>query len=187
MIWLLNFCYTQWSFSINKTLIDESINPPSTFQTLMTIITVIRVLLFWASWLRLVGELQQKKVFPRLTEAAVADSQQNLHLIKNVAPLSLADTRAGLASFELVRRALTVTWEVELELGYYHTNWRTYLHCDHPAGTRWARHAAPPKDNHLSQQLNCCDLWSEHARLYRPGCSIYVACLEVTRVSHGLS
>lgn len=68
----------------------------------------------------MVGELQQKKVFPRLTEAAVADSQQNLHLIKNAAPLSLADTRAGLASFELVCRALTVTWDVEL--GYYHTN-----------------------------------------------------------------
>lgn len=42
------------------------------------------------------GELQQKKVFPRLTEAAVADSEYNLHLIKNTAPLWLADSRAGL-------------------------------------------------------------------------------------------
>lgn len=72
----------------------------------------MRILLFWASWLCLVGELQQKKVFPRLTEAAVANSQENLHLIKNVPPLSLADSRAGLVSFELGCRSLAVTWEV---------------------------------------------------------------------------
>lgn len=80
----------------------------------------------------MVGELQQKKVYPRLTEAAVADSQKNLHLIKKAAPLSLADSRAGLVSFELGCRSLTVTWEVQL--GCYHTDWQNYLNCDHPAG-----------------------------------------------------
>lgn len=73
----------------------------------------MRVLLFWASWLWLVGELQQKKVFPRRIEAAVADSQQDLVLIKNAAPLLLADSRAGLVSFELGCRSLTVKWEVQ--------------------------------------------------------------------------
>lgn len=76
------------------------------------VITQIRVLLFWAFWLRSVGELQQKTVIPRLTEAAVTSSQQNLHLIKKAAPLLLADSRAGLVSFELVSRALAVTWAV---------------------------------------------------------------------------
>lgn len=76
------------------------------------VITQIRVLLFWAFWLRLVGELQQKAVIPRLTEAAVTSSQQNLRLIKRAAPLLLADSRAGLVSFELVSRALSVTWAV---------------------------------------------------------------------------
>lgn len=76
------------------------------------VITQIRVLLFWAFWLRLVGELQQKAVIPRLTEAAVTSSQQNLRLIKRAAPLLLADSRAGLVSFELVSRVLAVTWAV---------------------------------------------------------------------------
>ena len=70
------------------------------------------------------GELQQKRVFPRLTEAAVADSQQDLHLIKNSAPLSLAHSRAGLVSFELGCRSLSVTWEVQP--GYYHTHAHTH-------------------------------------------------------------
>ena len=111
---------------------DESINPPPPSQTWTRkrhfsdafndlVNRILRVLLFWASWLWLVGELQQKKVFPRLTEAAVADSQQNLNLIKNAARLSLADSRAGLVSFELACRSLAVTWEVQLN-GYYHTN-----------------------------------------------------------------
>lgn len=76
------------------------------------------------------GELQQKRVFPRLTEAAVADSEQNLHLITNTAPLWLADSRAGLVSFELGCRSLAVTWEVRL--GCYHANCGTSaFRCDH--------------------------------------------------------
>lgn len=74
--------------------------------------TNMSLLPFWASWLWLVDELQQKRLSPRLTEAAVADSQHNLHLIKKAAPLSRADSRAGLVSFELGCRSLTVTWEV---------------------------------------------------------------------------
>lgn len=140
---------------------------------------------FWASWLRLVGELQQKKVFPRLTEAAVADSQQNLHLIKNAAPLSLADSRAGLVSFELGCRSLAVTWEVRL--GCCHTGCETQLHCDHPAGTRRTRRSTPPKDGHLSQHPDCCDLWSELARVYRPRRTISITYLKATPASHRLS
>ena len=60
----------------------------------------------------MVDELQQKKVFPRLTEAAVAVSQQNFYLIKNAATFTQADSRAGLVSFELGCGSLTVTWEV---------------------------------------------------------------------------
>lgn len=86
---------------------------------------------FWASWLWLVGELQQNKVFPRLSEAAVVDSQQDLHLIKSTTPLSLADSRAGLVSFELRCRSLTLTWEVRL--GRYHRNGQIYLERGHPA------------------------------------------------------
>ena len=68
----------------------------------------LKVLLFWASWLWLVEELQQKNVFPRWTEAAVADSQQNPHLIKSGAALSRADSRAGRVSFEPVRTQISV-------------------------------------------------------------------------------
>lgn len=56
---------------------------------------VAGVLLFWASWLRLVGELQWNGMFPRQTKAAVADSQQNLQLIKSAPPLLQVDSRAG--------------------------------------------------------------------------------------------
>lgn len=104
--------------NISTTIIGGSINPPSPSFKLgpgrdMSVTHLIllsrKVLLFWASWLQLVGELQQKNVFPRLTESAVTGSEQNLHLIKNAAQLSLADSRAGLVSFELGCRSLTVT------------------------------------------------------------------------------
>lgn len=86
---------------------------------------VAGVLLFWASWLRLVGELQQNGMFPRRTKAAVGDSQQNLQLIKSAPPLLQVDSRAGVVSFELACGALAVTWEVQL--GYYHARLRSRL------------------------------------------------------------
>lgn len=65
------------------------------FQIRPTVMAVAGVLLFWASWLRLVGELQQNGMFPRRTKAAVADSQQNLQLIKSALPLLQVDSRVG--------------------------------------------------------------------------------------------
>lgn len=60
--------------------------------------------------------------------------------------------KGRVVSFELACGALAVTWVVQL--GYYHTRLRS----GNPAGTRRAGPTAPPKDNHLSQHLKCCDL-----------------------------
>lgn len=46
------------------------------------------------------GRTPAEESVSRLTETAVVDSLQNVHLIKNAATLSLAGSRAGLASFE---------------------------------------------------------------------------------------
>lgn len=113
-------------------------------------------------------ELQQNKRFPRRTKAAVADSQQHLRLIKSTcAPAG--GLKGRVASFELACPALAVTWDVEL--GNYSS--------DQPT--------APPEDRRPPRHLSGCDLWSEPASLYKPGCTISAACLEATRVIHGPS
>lgn len=99
---------------------------------------------FWASWLRLVLKLQQNGMLPRRTKAAVADSQQDLRLIKSsTAPEG--ELKGRVASFELTCPALVVTWD--LVRGDYCS--------DQPT--------APPKDRRQSPHLNGCDLWSERA------------------------
>lgn len=44
---------------------------------------------------------EEERVSQAETDAAVADSQHNVQLIKKAARLSLVDSRAGLLSFEL--------------------------------------------------------------------------------------
>ena len=98
-------------------LVDEFITPPRSSLTRKKCFSdtfdkgfeKVGILPSLASWLWSLDELQQKKVFPRLTKAAVSDSQENLHLIKISAALSLSGSRAGLVSFELGKRSLTVT------------------------------------------------------------------------------
>lgn len=78
----------------------------------------VRVLLFWASWLRSVDELQQRKVnkvSPGLSGAAVDDSRQDLRLIKNAAPLARRHAEGqGSVSFEPrgLQVAQSGVWEV---------------------------------------------------------------------------
>lgn len=123
------------------------------------------VLLFWASWLSLLLKLQQNGMFPNRTKAVVANSQQDLGLNKSTsAPAGWHKGRV--VSFELICLALAVTWDVEL--------------CDYCCDRR----TAPPKDCCQSPHLNSHDLWSERARLYKPGCTISASCLEVTWMSH---
>lgn len=122
------------------------------------------VLPFWASWLRLALKLQQNKMFPRRTKAAVADSQQHLRLIKSTSAPA-GGLKGRVASFELTCPALVVTWDVEC-----HGKYRS----DQPT--------APPEDRRPPRHLSGCDLWSERPSLYKPGCTISAACLEVTPV-----
>lgn len=101
-----------------------------------------------------------------MTEAAVADYQQNLQLIKNSAPLSLADSRAGLASFEPGCRSLTVKWEVQ--------------HADRLTSAAITQQGRLRQDAQLHPKTITC-LTAEvtfdrnHTRLHKPGRTIYVA------------